>query len=999
MPYRFLIVLLGAVIALPVTGCGGGGQSGGDADSARQPVTADAEAAEEAEEAEREAEEHPNGYVEPRKEAKFETAIGEADRKGPSNPASEQVDNRAFPRSYVDDKRSLGARADYKSTPHKPSPSDYDKAAKFSQAQAATPGAWQILGPATGDVPAQPSQFYDYRTQTGPTTQESGRVTAMAVDPNCGKPSAPSGAPCRLWVAAAGGGIWRTNDALAATPAWIAPPADLPTNAFGSLIIDPNDASGNTLYAGSGEPNGSGDSEAGLGLFKTTDGGQSWSLVPGSQAVAINRSVGSIAVKRGQPNTIVIGTAVARHGSSSVNGGRRTPPGAPALGVYRSTNGGASFTLSTDLQAKTPANPSPPAGGSDWFQGGITKLQFDPNNANTLYAGVLGYGMWRSADGGATWTQVFATMNPADLFGDRTEFSAVDAGGGKTRVYLGDSSDDLAIARVWRTDDIASIAGAPGGGFNNAGWTELSNEQNGTNGFLAYGYCQNGQCGYDDFVVSPAEQPGVAAGARDELWLGGSMNYDELPGYAGLPPRSNGRGVIRSTNAGATAADVTWADMSATLGNAPDYPFTRGIHPDQHAVAFDPAQPGIAFVGSDGGVVRIDVRSTQDKSAACAGRENAVTDAPLGPEDLVDCQRLLKAIPTTIDPINAGLNDIQFQSLSFNPANPAGSLLGGTQDNGTFSFTGSPTWTESVGGDGGQSGYDIAQPSTRYHNYYDATPEVNFHGDDPRQWLAIYDPLQASKELRSFYVPFQTDPQVGGRAFIGLEHVWRTDDNGGPRAFLEEHCSALSRDASTCGDWKPMGNTLTNGSLKDRGGEFVVAVQRSATDRGTLWAATRTGRLWVSKDADAANPANVHFQRIDTTATPGRFVSGIVVDPQDGNHAWISYSGYGAYTPGTPQHVIEARFDSRGSHRATFTDRSYDIGDQPITGLARNDANGDLYAATDFGVMRLPAGGTGWLRAGTGLPNVAVYGLTLAQNAHILYAATHGRGAYSLSLP
>jgi hypothetical protein len=296
--------------------------------------------------------------------------------------------------------------------------------------------------------------------------------------------------------------------------------------------------------------------------------------------------------------------------------------------------------------------------------------------------------------------------------------------------------------------------------------------------------------------------------------------------------------------------------------------------------------------------------------------------------------------------------------LSFNPANAENDLLGGTQDNGTWSFTGSPTWLESVGGDGGQSGHDLAKPSTKYHNYYDATPEVNFHGTDPKEWLAIYDPLQASKELRSFYVPFGADPRVGGRAFIGLEHVWRTDDNGGDPAFLEAHCNSLHRDAGPCGDWQPMGNSLTAGSPNDRGGQFVVAVERTRSDNGTLWAGTRVGRLWVSKDADAGSPRNVHFQRIDTAATPGRFVSGIVIDDKDPNHAWISYSGYAAYTPGTPQHVIEARFDPH-AHKATFTDRSYDIGDQPVTGLARNDDNGDLYAATDFGVLRLPAHGRG----------------------------------------
>jgi hypothetical protein len=956
-------------------------------------------------EAEREAAEkaaeRPNGYFEPHKEAKFERANGkEADRKGPDNPATEQVDNRAYPRAYVDDAHARSSRKAFNAKSHKPTSSTFTKVSDFHQAVAATPGAWSALGPATANVPGEASQFFDYTTMTGPSTQESGRVTAMAIDPNCGKASAPDGAPCRLWVAAAGGGIWRTNNALAATPAWIAPSADLPTNAFGSLIVDPNDASGSTLYAGSGEPNGSGDSEAGLGLFKSTDGGANWSLVPGSDDVALNRSIGAIAVRPGHPGTIVIGTAVARHGSSSVNGGRRTPPNAPALGFYKSTDGGATFTLSTDLQGKTPANPSPPSGGVDWFQGGITKVQYDPNSDSTVYAAVLGYGVWRSTNGGASWAQVFQTVNPADTFGDRTEFDAVNAGAGKTRIYLGDSSDDLGVAQVFRSDDAASIAGSASGGYGNAGWTELSNQQNGTNGFLAYGYCQNGQCGYDDFVVSPASQPGVT-GHGDEVWLGGSMNYDELPGYAGLPPRSNGRGVVRSTNATAAAADVTWADMTAALGSAPGYAFTKGIHPDQHAVVFASADPGIAFVGSDGGVVRVDVRNPVDKSAACATRTYGYgtdTQAPLKPEDLLDCQRLLKAIPQTLAPINAGLDDIQFQSLSFNPADQTGSLMGGTQDNGTFSYSGTPTWMESVGGDGGQSGYDLSHPSTRYHNYYDATPEVNFHGDDPTEWLAIYDPLQSTKEQRSFYVPFHADPTVGGRAFIGLEHVWRTDDNGGSPAYLEAHCNSLHRDASTCGDWKPMGNTLTSGSVNDRGGQYVVAVERAPSDTATLWAATRTGRLWVSTDANAANPRNVHFFRIDTAATPGRFVSGIAIDPSDPNHAWISYSGYGAYTPGTRQHVIEARFDAH-KHVATFTDRSYDIGDQPVTGLVVDGASGDLYAATDFGVLRLPAGSTQWLQAGTGLPNVAVYGLTIAHDAHVVYAATHGRGAYALGLP
>jgi hypothetical protein len=942
----------------------------------------------------------------PHREAAFERRGGEeARRGGADNPVAEQVGDLAYPRTYVDDRLALKSRAAFKAKPRDLGASAFSTSTAFTAAQAADPGAWSALGPVTPNVPGEASQYYDPATSTGPSTQESGRVTALAIDPNCGKATAPAGAPCRLWVAAAGGGIWRTNNALAAHPAWIAPPASLPTNAFGSLIVDPNDATGNTLYAGSGEPNGSGDSEAGLGLFKSVDGGQSWTLVAGSQAVAINRSIGAIAIKPGDPSTIYIGTDVARHGSSSVNGGRRTPPNAPALGVYRSTNGGASFTLAADLASKTPPNPTPPATGNDWFQGGITKLQLDPNDASTVYAAVVGYGLWRSRDGGSAWSQVFQTMNPADTFGDRVEFDAVNLGAGKTRIYLGDSSDDLLVARVWRTNDAAAIAGSPTGGYNNAGWTELSSSTNGTNGFLAYNYCQNGQCGYDDFVTSPASQPGVGGNFADTLWLGGSENYDELVAYGGLP-RSNGRAVIRSTNGGAAAPDVTWQDMSATLGSAPSYAVTRGIHPDQHSVVFDSANPGIAFVGSDGGVVRIDVRSPRNASAACSGRRYVYTPGqgavPLAPPDLADCQRLLSGIPQTISPVNDGLNTIQFQSLSFNPANPTGQLLGGTQDNGTFGYTGSSTWLESVGGDGGQSGFDRGNPTIHYHNYYDATPEVNFHGNNPKEWLATWDPLQSTGELRSFYVPFIADPVQAGRAYIGLEHVWRTDDNGGDQSYLEAHCNTLNLDPfrnRPCGDWQPLGPNLTGSNFgQDRLGNYVVANERAPSDSGTLWAATRVGRVFVSKNADDAQPRNVRFTRIDTPSTPGRFVSGISIDPADANHAWISYSGYGAYTPGTPGHVFEARYNPQ-TGTATFVDRSYDIGDQPVTGIALFGATGDVYAATDFGVLRLPRGATHWQAAGSGLPTATVYGLTLSQSGKVLYAATHGRGAWVLTLP
>lgn len=923
---------------------------------------------------------------------------GEAPRGGPRSPTGELVEDRAYPRSYVSDRLALKGSQAFKRLPSQASPSSFRSPAEYRAGVANAPKSWKVLGPVTPDVAAQATQFFDPKTKTGTPTTNSGRVTAMAIDPNCGK----KGQGCRMWVAAAGGGIWRTEDALASSVKWIPPSQNLPTNSFGSLFVDPNDPSGDTVYAGSGEPNGSGDSEAGLGLFKSTDGGKNWSLVPGSRPVAIDRSIGAIEVKPGRPQTIYIGTDLARHGSSAANGGRRTPPNAPALGVYKSTNGGKRFRLLSDLQRQTPANPSDPAEGSDWFQGGINKMEIDPGNPNVLYAAVVGYGVWRSSDNGTTWRQVFHTVNqtdfsnpdnPGDTFGDRTEFDLVPTGA-HTRIYVGDSSDDLGVAEVWRVN-AADTKGANVllGNGDNAGWTKISRPTNGTNGFLSYYYCQNGQCGYDDFVVSPPGHP-------DDLWLGGSMNYDELPLYGGLPPRSNGRAVIRSTNAGdAPSSKVSWQDMTQ---DAQPPGATEGMHPDQHAVVFDPKNPGIAFVGSDGGVIKVDVANPVNKSSQCAQRryDYGSGEQPLEPADLADCKRLLNGIPSRLTSLNKGLNTIQFQSLSVNPNDPKRELLGGTQDNGTFNFTDNPTWTEVVGGDGAQSGFNPDDGSISYHNYYDATPGVNFDNNDPSQWLDTYDPLQASPENRSFYVPFIADPNVGGRLFIGMQHVWRTDDNGGPEAYLKAYCNTVYFDPNrpTCGDWQPLGPDLTTTQFgTSRVGQYVVATTRAPSDDRTLWAGTRIGRVFVSKNADAA-PDAVGFKRIDKPSTPGRFVSGIAVDPNDPNHALISYSGYNAYTPSSPGHVFDVRYDP-STHQATFKDISYNIGDQPVTGIAYEGHTGDVYASTDFGVSRLPKGATKWEDAAPGMPAVAVYGLTLSEQAHVLYAATHGRGAYALNLP
>ena len=83
---------------------------------------------------------------------------------------------------------------------------------------------------------------------------------------------------------------------------------------------------------------------------------------------------------------------------------------------------------------------------------------------------------------------------------------------------------------------------------------------------------------------------------------------------------------------------------------------------------------------------------------------------------------------------------------------------------------------------------------------------------------------------------------------------------------------------------------------------------------------------------------------------------------------------------------------------AAWTNFDYNLGDQPITDIALDSNTGDLFVSTDFGVNTLRASDTQWVPAAGGLPPVAVYGLTIDSNARVLYAATHGRGAWKLDL-
>src|SRR5207249_2438522 len=117
-------------------------------------------------------------------------------------------------------------------------------------------GNWTEVGGSTSYT----AQFPNVLTFTGSTQNTSGRITGMAIDTF----NVCNASFCRLWVAAAGGGVWRTTNALAGTPTWTfisGGQNGFATNAIGTITYVNDGSANGKLFVGTGEGNTSADSE------------------------------------------------------------------------------------------------------------------------------------------------------------------------------------------------------------------------------------------------------------------------------------------------------------------------------------------------------------------------------------------------------------------------------------------------------------------------------------------------------------------------------------------------------------------------------------------------------------------------------------------------------------------------------------------------------------------------------------------------------------------
>ena len=234
------------------------------------------------------------------------------------------------------------------------------------------------------------SKFKDLKWQFVGPTNVSGRVTDVAV-------VAPKGQSYTIYVASASGGVWKTeNEGTTWTPVF----ENMVTAAIGDIALAPSDP--DIVWVGTGEHNIFRSSQAGLGVFKSADGGKTWAHM----GLADTNTVSRIVVHPTNPDVVYVAA-----------GGHEWTKN-PDRGVYKTTDGGKTWAKVLYVNDET----------------GAYDLVMDPRSSDTLYAamwqrtrqkwndprtfpGHTGSGLFKTTDGGKTWAPINTGLPPVEFRG------------------------------------------------------------------------------------------------------------------------------------------------------------------------------------------------------------------------------------------------------------------------------------------------------------------------------------------------------------------------------------------------------------------------------------------------------------------------------------------------------------------------------------------------------------------------------------------------------
>ncbi len=826
-----------------------------------------------------------------------------------------------------------------------------------------SPVTWTPLGPVPLASDATGSGLQDYH-------QVSGRATAVAIDP-----ADPTGNT--VFIGGAQGGVWKSTNAangVGNTVTWTPLTDDAATLATGSIAIQPgnNDLAKSVILAGTGEANNSGDSYFGLGILRSADGGNTWSLIGtadnGGSAVSFSGLGGArmaFSTASGQTNTVVAAMAATAEGI--IDGALSN---AAFRGLYTSTDTGQTWTYNALF----------PGGAAEATS--ATSVVYNAA-AGQFFAAIRYHGFYSSPDG-LTWTRLATQPGAGAILSStacpqnfsvncpiyRGEIAVVPGRNEMYAWFVSLSTSQQPVDRgIWQ-----SLNGG-------SSWTQVA-DSGITNCGDSFG-CGVSQGSYNLELLAVPNCPNGAqtcTGNPTDLYAGAINLYK-----------------CSMTNSASAACASSFLNLTHVYG-CPTIGELAHVHPDQHALAFMIPSAGaeatadLMYFANDGGIYRALNGFTGLTTGSCVG-----TNA--------------------FDDLNQNLGSMtQFVSFSQHPTD-AKTLLGGTQDNGspaTANAGAGTNWVNVLGGDGGYNAIDPNSPTTWFASNPDVPPGglgILKCGAGISCTNSTFSGVVSSSNLGgddgAFYFPFVLDPQSVTSLLVGTCRIWRGPRSGGTYTALSLNFDTLGTGICSGNEVNLVRAIAAGGATDSSGSQVIYATTDGLGPVDGL--SPVGGNVWVTTSAAAASGNSSTFHNVTNNGpsgsiNPSQFpISSVAIDSADptGHTAYVTVMGF----TGGPGHVWQTT--NAGTNWTDFSGSGTGaLPDSPVNAVAVDSSLHVIYVGTDVGVFQSGTSSAVWGEVGPAggqagfLPNVAVTALGLFNSGgqKSLRASTYGRGVWETNL-
>src|SRR5690348_2497654 len=684
-------------------------------------------------------------------------------------------------------------------------------------------GGWVPLGPAplnsnsTGSLDDQ-----DY----GPVV---GRATSVVVDP--GDPTGNT-----VYVGGAYGGVWKSTNAAASDPSavtWSPLTDQQATLATGSLALQPSSSGpSSVILVGTGEADFSIDSYYGLGILRSVDGGNTWTLINSTtNGIGFAGSAfAKIAFSTDNRNLVVAAATGAGNdeGASAVGG-------SSSVGLFTSTDGGQTWTLTQ----------------SGLVSGvGATSVIYD-SAGHKFFAFQQFQGYFSSRDG-VNWTRLASQPGTAlhncpagntgvpvcNVF--RGEMAVVP---GREELYTWyvtiDNQGNIGDGGIYKTTNGGST------------WQQVSDT-----GITNCGDGTNSGCGTEQgwFNLTLAAVPN---GSGTDLYAGAVNLYK-----------------CSITAANSLCAASPFINLTHVYGCTPIGSLAH-VHPDQHGMAFLQLSPSqvVMYFANDGGIYRA-LNGYALKSGTCGATHNAFQNL----------NGSMGSMAQFVDFSNSPTDAATLLGGTQDNGSPATDATYGSK------------WVSVNAGDGGYNAIDPASGNWFTSNTDVSVQRCGAGINCLAQTFdPIVTNSTLGGDHGFFYTPFILDPQATNRMMVGTCRLWRGNSDGSGFIPLSYNFdSALNQipNQACSGNETQLIRSIAAGGPDTGNGSSVIYV---GTEGGfdPVTQNPTPGRIWATNNADIGpfTWAAV-FPIFSGTSFP---ISSLAVDPNDptGNTAYASIMGFG----------------------------------------------------------------------------------------------------------